>query len=225
MANHDVVAVGASAGGFQALRELAKGLPRDFPAALLVTIHLHPEASDVVPELIDRAGPLPAAFAKDGQEIVPGGIYIAPPDLHLLMDQERVLLRRGPRENGARPAIDPMFRSVAVHYRSRAIGVVLTGRLNDGSSGLQAIKGCGGIAIVQDPHEAQAPDMPASALAATSVDHVAPLNEITALLSRLVRQPAREPGPQPPEDLRREVSIAAHRDSDMRTSERLGERS
>jgi two-component system chemotaxis response regulator CheB len=224
MANHDVVAIGASAGGFQALSELAKGLPGDFPAALLVTIHLHPEASRVLPDLIDRAGPLPAAFAEDGEEIAAGGIYIAPPDRHLLVDEGRVILRRGPRENGARPAIDPMFRSVALSYGNRAIGVILTGGLNDGSSGLHAIKRCGGIAVVQDPRDAQNPDMPTSALAATPVDHVVKLGDMAGLLSRLVAQPAGRGAPAP-DDLRREVSIAAERDSDMATNDRLGERS
>jgi two-component system chemotaxis response regulator CheB len=224
MANHDIVAIGASAGGFQALRELASGLPGDFPAALLVTIHLHPEASKVLPDLVDRAGPLPAAFAEDGEEIARGGIYIAPPDLHLLVDQGRVMLRRGPRENGTRPAIDPMFRSIALNYGSRAIGVILTGGLNDGSSGLNAIKRCGGIAVVQDPRDARYPDMPTSALAATPVDHVVKLGEMAALLRRLAAQPA-EPGPMPPAALRREVAIAAERDSSMGGNEELGERS
>ena len=224
MANRDVVAIGASAGGFQALSELAKGLPGDFPAALLVTIHVHPEATNVLPDLIDRAGPLPAAFAKDGEEIAPGGIYIAPPDRHLLVDEGRVMLRRGPRENGARPAIDPMLRSVALSYGSRAIGVILTGRLDDGSSGLHAIKRCGGLAIVQDPRDAPYPDMPTSALASTPVDHIVTLGEMAALLGRLVSQPARAGAP-PSEELRREVGIAAERDSDMALNERLGERS
>ena len=224
MTTHDVVAIGASAGGFQALRELAKGLPGDFPAALLVTIHLHPEASKVLPDLVDRAGPLPAGFAEDGEEIARGGIYIAPPDLHLLVDDGRVMLRRGPRENGARPAIDPMFRSVAVAYGSRAIGVILTGGLNDGSSGLNAIKRCGGIAVVQDPRDAQYPDMPTSALASTPVDHVVTLGDMAALLGRLTAQPAR-PGPTPPAELRHEVGIAAQRDSSMALNEELGERS
>src|SRR5690348_14633347 len=143
MAHHQVVAVGASAGGFQALIELAKALPGDFPAPLVVTIHLHPEASNVLPDLIDRAGPLRAAFAREGDEFAAGRIYIAPPDRHLLVESGRAIVRRGPRENGARPAIDPMLRSIAVHYGSRAIGIILTGSLNDGSSGLQAIKGCG----------------------------------------------------------------------------------
>jgi len=224
MANHDVVAIGASAGGFQALSHIAKRLPGDFPAALIVTIHLHPEASSVLPDLINRAGPLPAAFAKDGEEIAPGGIYIAPPGVHLLIGEGRVMLRRGPRENGARPAIDPMLRSVALCYGSRAIGVILTGGLNDGSSGLHAIKRCGGIAVVQEPRDAQNPDMPTSALASTPVDYVVTLADMPALLSRLVAEPARR-GPPAPEELAREVGIAAERDSDMATNDRLGERS
>ncbi|HKW54941.1 MAG TPA: chemotaxis protein CheB [Stellaceae bacterium] len=224
MARHDIVAIGASAGGFPALSELARRLPGDFPAALLVTIHLHAEASTALPDLIDRTGALRAAFATEGEEIVPGGIYIAPPDRHLLADGGRLLLRRGPRENGARPAIDPMFRSIAYGFGSRAIGVILTGRLNDGSSGLLAIKRRGGLAVVQDPRDAEYPDMPTGALAATPVDHLVPLGGMAALLARLVREPA-GPSPAASEELRREVGIAAHRDSEMATTEWLGERS
>jgi two-component system, chemotaxis family, protein-glutamate methylesterase/glutaminase len=224
VAHHDVVAIGASAGGFPALSELARGLPGDFAAAILVTIHLHPEASTVLADLIARAGALPAAFARDGEKIVPGGIYIAPPDLHLLADGERMLLRRGPRENGARPAIDPMFRSIAHGYGSRAIGVILTGGLNDGSSGLRAIKHCGGVAVVQDPRDAHDPEMPTSALAASAVDHVVPIREMAALLARLVAQPAL-PGPPPSAELAREVGIAAQRDSGLAAAEAMGERS
>lgn len=224
MAHRDIVAIGASAGGFQAVSELAKGLRGDFAAAVLITIHLHPEASNVLAELIDRAGPLPAAFATEGEEIAPGGIYIAPPDRHLLVDEGRVLLRRGPRENGSRPAIDPMFRSVALAYGSRAVGVILTGGLNDGSSGLYAIKHSGGVAVVQDPRDAHNPEMPSSALAATPVDHVVPIAEMAALLTRLVAQPAPR-GPMPSAQLAREVEIAAERDSDMAATERMGARS
>ena len=224
MANRDIVAVGASAGGIRALVELAKALPEDFPAALLVTIHLHPEASTILPDLIGRAGPLAAVFAREGEHISPGRIYLAPPDLHLLADDGHIILRRGPRENGARPAIDPMFRSVALSHGGRAVGVILTGGLDDGGSGLQAIKRCCGVAVVQDPRDALHPDMPTSALAATPVDHVVTLDRLAALLVRLVHEPA-QPGPPPSEDLRREVAIAAERDSDMATNDRLGERS
>jgi two-component system chemotaxis response regulator CheB len=224
MANYQVVAVGASAGGFQALIELAKGLPGDFPAAVLVTIHLHPAASNVLPDLIDRAGALHAAFAREGDEIAPGCFYIAPPDGHLLVERGRAIVRRGPRENGARPAIDPMFRSVAAAYGSHAIGVILTGALNDGSSGLRAIKACGGIAVVQDPRDAAYPEMPTSALAVTPADHVVALREMVPLLKQLVAQ--RVPSDKPPSpEVRREIEIAAQRDSDMATVDRLGERS
>jgi two-component system chemotaxis response regulator CheB len=224
MANYQVVAVGASAGGFQALVELAKGLPGDFPVAVLVTIHLHPGASNVLPDLIDRAGSLRAAYAREGDEIAPGCIYIAPPDAHLLVERKRAIVRRGPRENGSRPAIDPMFRSVAATYGSHAIGVILSGALNDGSSGLQAIKTCGGLAVVQDPGDAAYAEMPTSALAATPVDHVVPLREMVPLLRRLVAQ--RVPSETPPSpELQREVAIAAQRDSDIATIDRLGERS
>ncbi len=225
MAHHDVVAIGASAGGFRALRALAGELPGDFAAAILVTLHLAPDATmSVFPDMIARAGKLRAAFAGDGDAIVPGRIYIAPPDVHLLADGARLRLRRGPRENRSRPAIDPMFRSVAASFGARAIGVVLTGNLSDGSSGLHAIKRCGGTAVVQDPHDAEYPDMPSNALAATPVDHVAPLDGMAALLRRLVAQPTGET-PNVPEDIKREVAIAAQGDTDIGLVDALGERS
>ena len=224
MSHHDVVAIGASAGGVGALKKMIAGLPADLPAALLVTLHLHPHINSRLPEILASAGPLPAAFAEDGEVMRRGRIYVAPPDLHLLADGERLLLRRGPMENGSRPAIDPMFRSVAVAFGGRAIGVVLTGYLNDGSSGLRAIKRCGGISVVQDPEDAEFPDMPSNALAVTAVDHVAPLAEMAPLLRRLV---AEAPGGdrEPPRDIRREVEIAALRNSDMATTDSFGERS
>src|SRR5579872_3261080 len=139
MAGHDIVVIGGSAGGVEAMRRLCSGLPKDFPAAIFVVVHVSPTSRSVLPELLSRAGKLPARHPKQDEVISPGVIYVAPPDLHMLLRDGHVTLGRGPHENRTRPAIDPLFRSAAVAYRSRVIGVVLSGLLNDGSAGLVAI--------------------------------------------------------------------------------------
>jgi two-component system, chemotaxis family, protein-glutamate methylesterase/glutaminase len=187
MAVNRVVAIGASAGGVTALRVLVTLLPRDFPAPILVVQHIGNRPS-ILPELLDRSGPLPAAHAEDNQPLLPGRIYVAPPDVHLTVLEDRVRLHAGPKENHTRPAIDPLFRSAALAFGTGAIGVVLTGGLDDGTSGLQAIKMCGGVAIVQDPETAEDPSMPRSALAYVQVDHCVRMEELAPLLVSLVRE-------------------------------------
>ncbi|MGH7088578.1 MAG: chemotaxis protein CheB, partial [Stellaceae bacterium] len=137
MAHRDIVAVGLSAGGHRALRELAAGLPADLPAALLIAMHLPPLRQSVLAEMLDQAGPLRASFARDGETIRHGHIHIAPPDVHMLARGGQIFLRRGPTENRVRPAIDPLFRSAALAYGPRAIGVILSGALDDGTVGLK----------------------------------------------------------------------------------------
>jgi two-component system, chemotaxis family, protein-glutamate methylesterase/glutaminase len=194
-----VVVIGASAGGVTALRTVVGALPRDFPAPILVVQHIGNRAS-ILPELLSRSGPLPAAHAEDNEPLVAGRIYVAPPDVHLTLLEDRVRLHAGPKENHTRPAIDPLFRSAALAFGTRAIAVVLTGGLDDGTSGLQAIKMCGGVAIVQDPSTAEDPSMPRSALAYVKVDHCVPVQALAPLLVSLSRQAvAPEPPPQPPE--------------------------
>src|SRR5258706_5337010 len=144
MTNRDILAIGTSAGGVQALMALARNLPADLPAAVLVTIHLPSRADPILPAILQRSGPLPANFVKDGERLKKGHIHIAPPDRHLLIESDRILLGHGPRENSSKPAIDPMLRSVAVCCGPRAVGVVLTGTLSDGASGLCALHQCGG---------------------------------------------------------------------------------
>jgi two-component system chemotaxis response regulator CheB len=175
---------------------------------VFVVVHTTSHAPEMLPQILRFAGRLPADPVTDGEAIERGRIYVAPPDRHLLVDRERVLVRRGPRENRARPAIDPLFRAAAAHFGSRVVGVVLTGHLNDGTAGLRAIKRCGGTAVVQDPADAVAPEMPRSALAQVAVDHCVPLSEMAALLIRLVGEPA-GPTPEVPPDVRREAAIAA----------------
>src|SRR5436190_7735727 len=185
-AQRDIVVMGASAGGVETLAELVSGLPEEFPAAIFVVLHLLPTAHSVLPEILDRSGTLPAAAAVDDEDIDRGRIYVAPPDRHLLLGPGRVSLTRGPRENGHRPAVDPLFRSAARAYRQRVIAVVLSGSLDDGTAGLRLVKRMGGTTVAQDPDDALYPSMPASAIANNSVDCVAPLAEMAGLLSRLV---------------------------------------
>jgi two-component system chemotaxis response regulator CheB len=151
MANRDLVAIGASAGGVEALVSLCRRLPAHFPATILITQHLPSHYASNLDQLLSWAGPLPATFAHDGDALKKEQIFLAPPGCHLIADRDRLLLGKGPRENNARPAIDPMLRSVAVCCGPRAIGVVVTGTLGDGASGLKAVQQCGGISVVQDP--------------------------------------------------------------------------
>jgi two-component system chemotaxis response regulator CheB len=197
MARRDLVVIGASAGGVHALRELAAGLPADFAAAVCVVLHVGAFPS-TLPELLEAAGPLPAAHARSGDVLRHGHILVAPPDHHLLVEGEAVRLTRGPKEHHTRPAVDPLFRSAALSHGSRVIGVLLTGGLDDGSAGLQAIKQCGGLVVVQDPSDAEDPGMPGAALRAVEVDHCVALERIAPLLVTLVQQAAPVPAPAPP---------------------------
>lgn len=183
-----LVVIGASAGGVAALRQLAAALPPTFPAPVLIVLHVGAHES-VLPALIGSNCPLSVAHARDGEPLVGGTIRIAPPDRHLMVVDGSLRLTRSPKENFARPAIDPLFRSAALAAGDRVLGVVLTGMLDDGTVGLQAIKAAGGVAIVQDPADAQEPSMPASALSHVAVDHCVALAEIPPLLTRLVSKP------------------------------------
>jgi two-component system chemotaxis response regulator CheB len=218
LANHDLIVLGASAGGVDALVSLCRDLPADLPAAVMVVQHVSPTARSMLPEILGRAGPLPAVHAEDGAPIRPGRIHIAPPDLHLLVtpDGERMRLRRGPQENRTRPAIDPLFRSAAVARGPRAVGVVMSGLLDDGTAGLVAIKACGGISVVQDPADAAWPDMPRNALRGDSPDHCVPMSDMGALLTRLARSAA-GPAIAPPPRIVTEARIAEQELATMAT--------
>jgi two-component system, chemotaxis family, protein-glutamate methylesterase/glutaminase len=188
----DIVVVGASAGGVEALRTLVAGLPADLEASLFVVLHVPPTTS-VLPAILRRAGKLPVDHALDGESVEHGRVYVAPPDFHLLLEGEVVRLARGPRENGHRPAIDPLFRTAALRYGHRVTGVILSGSLDDGIAGLGTIRRLGGAGVVQDPGDALYPTMPRSAVEAGLADHVAPVVEIASLLVDLVTtQVARE---------------------------------
>lgn len=185
MTHTSIIAMGASSGGVAALRTLAAALPETLSAPILIVLHVGTHRSEL-PELLNAAGPLPARHAVDGEAISPGHIYIAPPDRHMIVAEGELRLLRGPKENWARPAIDPLFRSVAETYGPNAVGMVLTGNLNDGTLGLVEIKRCGGIAIAQDPDDAAYPEMPTSAAEHVALDYCLPLAEMPKLLIKLV---------------------------------------
>jgi two-component system chemotaxis response regulator CheB len=219
--NHDIVTIGASAGGIEPLQHIVRALPVDLPAAVFVVVHI-----GVAGRLVDalsRDPGFPVATAEDERPIEHGTLFVAPPDQHLLLSPDRMLLRRGPRENLARPAIDPLFRSAATHHGPRVVGVVLSGNLTDGTAGLEAIKRCGGLAVVQDPGEAPFPSMPASVLANMDVDHVVKIAQLPKLLATLTAQETALPPRDVPEDIRWEAEVAAGRFSDMDEPERFGE--
>ena len=190
MASRDILTIGTSAGGFEALRFLASEFPHDFPASVVVVIHLSSQFRTTLDAILTEAGPLPATFAVDGEKFERGHIYIAPPERHLLLENGQLCLGSGPRENNARPALDPLFRSAALCYGPRAIGAVLTGQMGDGAAGLSVLKRCGGITVVQDPSDAAFPEMPATALSRSKPDHIVGLADMPALFEKLVRRPS-----------------------------------
>lgn len=177
-----IIVIGASAGGVETLTQLVKLLPRELDAAVLVVLHFPSYGTSVLPSILSRAGTLPAKHPEDGEALRSGHIYVAPPDYHLVVEPGRVRLSHGPRENGHRPAIDPLFRSAAMAYQRRVIGVILTGMSDDGTAGLAMVKQKGGIAIAQDPEEALFNGMPTSAIANVAIDYVLPIAEIASVL-------------------------------------------
>jgi two-component system, chemotaxis family, protein-glutamate methylesterase/glutaminase len=192
-----IIVIGASTGGLAALRTIVSGLPVDLPTAVCVVQHIDGHSSHLA-SLLNAAGPLPAADAKDKELIQPGRIYVAPPDHHLIVVGRRLRLSRGPRENFARPAVDPLFRSAAEVFGTNTIGVILTGNLSDGAAGLYEIKRRGGIAVVQDPDEAEAPGMPRSALTYIDVDHCVGVAAMPRLLSELANRHVQSHSFDPP---------------------------
>jgi len=219
---HDIVVVGASAGGLEALDDLIGQLPADLAAAIFIVQHMAPENSGgALTRRLGRHKALEVSLAKEGERIRPGRVYVAPADSHLLLNGTKVLVRRGARENRNRPSVDPLFRSAAVAFGPRVIGAVLTGMLDDGTAGLIAIRRCGGITVVQDPKDAAYPEMPQSALDNLDVDHCVPIAAMGQLLARLVSQP---PGPAKriPADVRTEAEIAERVSSDVEQVDGLG---
>jgi two-component system chemotaxis response regulator CheB len=192
MAGHDIIVIGASAGGVEALTQLVQHLPSDLPAALFVVIHIPSHSHSVLPAIINRNSALHAYHPKDYDAIHSGLVYIAPPNMHLLVKNGFVRLTLGPRENGHRPAIDPLFRTAARSYGKQAVGVILTGTLDDGTAGLAAVKMRGGVTIVQSPEEAMYSSMPRSAIEHVQVDHVLPIEQIASMIVQLAHTPVYE---------------------------------
>jgi two-component system chemotaxis response regulator CheB len=223
MSGFHIIVIGASAGGLEALKALAAQLPGDFPAPILIVHHMAADSTGLaVLRAMSESGSLPCSEATDEEVFVGGHIYLAPADHHLLVAKGKLRVTKGARENRSRPGIDPLFRSAAVAYRSRVIGVVLTGYLDDGTAGLSAIKRCGGVCVVQDPEDAAYPDMPQNAMNHVKVDHVVRLAAMGALLEKLVHRRLEKDAPVP-EDIAIEARIAERVLSDLAAVNALGE--
>ncbi|MDR5835513.1 chemotaxis protein CheB [Caballeronia sp. LZ034LL] len=189
MAERDIVVIGASRGGFQGLKVLISQLPADLPAALFIVLHIGRHAS-VLPELMTTWGRMPARYAIHGGVIERGTVHVAPPDRHLVLSDGRMWLNDGAKENFARPAADPLFRSAAMEYGPRVIGVVMSGDLDDGAAGLANIRAQHGFAIVQDPDDCEAASMPRAALSSCGADMLCTEQELSACIQQAVKEGA-----------------------------------
>lgn len=221
--NPMLIVIGASAGGMAALKELVAQLPKDFPAPVFIVNHMGAHTTgEALVKVLKESGSLACVHAQDQQGFKSGTIYVAPSDQHMLIVEGKILITKGARENRSRPAIDPLFRSAAVAYGNRVVGIILTGYLDDGTSGMMAIKRCGGVCVAQDPEDASYPDMPLSVIANVGADYILPVADMGALLSELVRRelPKSEPVP---EDIVIEAKIAQRVLSDLPSVEALGE--
>jgi two-component system chemotaxis response regulator CheB len=226
MANRDIVVVGASAGGVDALQKMVGVLPADLPASLFVVWHVPPGALGVLPEVLSRAGPLPATHPRDGDAIEPARIYVAPPDHHLLLERDYIRIARGPKENRFRPAVDPLFRSAAYVFGARTVGIVLSGALDDGTAGLWTIKLRGGTTVVQDPADALHRSMPLNAMENVAIDYKLPAEGIGRLVTTLARQRAGPDAILPEherEKIEHEIRVAGHGDALEEWVMRFGE--
>jgi len=217
----DIIVIGASSGGVRLLLDMAAALPVPVPASILLVQHIGTHES-VLPELLMRRGRNPALHARSGLSIEAGQIYVAPPDHHMLVVGKEIRLTREAKENHTRPAIDPLFRSAAISMGPRVIGVVLSGRLDDGTAGLQAVKACGGLAVVQEPKDAEAPDMPASASANVAVDHYVTSATLVETLMRLVDEPVSVPRIAVPPELMCEFQLSAGEGDTMEKLDAIG---
>jgi two-component system chemotaxis response regulator CheB len=218
----NMIVIGASAGGVEALRSVVAKLPRDLPAAVFVVLHIPAYGGSVLPAILTRAGELPAHHPNSAEPIVEGAIYVAPPDHHLVIDGGAVRLTRGPQENGHRPAVDVLFRSAARSAGARVIGVVLSGVLDDGTAGLTAIAARGGATVVQDPADALYPSMPQSAIEHVAVQHVAPADELGDLLARLCKEELPDVEHPASSLLEIEADVAMMEDDAMNQDDRPG---
>lgn len=216
MASGGIIAIGGSAGSIEVIRQICRALPADLNASVLIAVHVRAGNQNLLAGILENEGPLPSSTAVDGEPLQKARVYVAPVDHHLVIEGAFVRLGRGPRENMARPAIDPLFRSAGISFGPRAIGVLLSGMLNDGASGLADLKRCGGVTVVQNPLDAVESEMPRTALLASDIDYRAPASDLPALLNCLVQE---APGPTltPPASIALEVAIAMGRPSDSPT--------
>lgn len=229
MSGHDIITIGASAGGVETLCQLVRELPPNLPAAVFIVLHVPAHGKSVLPKILNRAiakqhgelSSLQAHHPRDGEVISPGQIYVAPPDKHLLIKDGCIQLSRSARENSHRPSIDPLFRTAAREYGSRVVGVVLSGLLDDGTAGLAAIKQRGGVAIAQDPEEALYSSMPRSAIENVDVDYILKVTDICKTLTRLASEPVLESKPLTPQ-LDMEANIAQFDLDTMQDTQRPG---
>lgn len=218
-----LIVIGASAGGMTALKKLVPQFQMDFPAPIFIVNHMSANTTgEVLVKALNESGSLTCVHAQDEQGFKSGTIYLAPSDHHMLIVKGKILVTKGARENRSRPAIDPLFRSAAVAYGNRVIGIILTGHLDDGTSGMMAIKRCGGVCIAQDPQDASYPDMPQSVIANVGADYCLPIAEMGQLLSDLLRRELPESKPVP-DDIVIEAKIAQRVLSDLPAVEALGD--
>ncbi|MEP6683838.1 MAG: chemotaxis protein CheB [Parafilimonas sp.] len=205
-----IIVIGASAGGLDALKMIIKGLPPGFSAPVFIVWHMSPDIRGILPQLFNSINTIHAAHAYDKEPIKTNRIYVAPPDHHLLVEENRVRVTHGPKENRFRPAVDPLFRSAAYTFGNRVIGIILSGALDDGTAGLGSVKQYGGVAIVQNPVDAQVPSMPENAMREVEVDYTVTAGELPALLVKLLQQ---QPSPvnenMKDEKTKKEIEIAA----------------
>lgn len=206
----DIIVIGASAGGFEALKKIVAGLPPDFSASIFIVWHMSPDVRGILPQVLNRVNTIAAANAYNNEEIKPRRIYVAPPDRHMLIEDGKILITHGPKENRFRPAVDPLFRSAAYAFGNRVIGIILSGALDDGTAGLWTVKHYGGTAIVQDPMDAEVPSMPESAMRQVKIDHCVGISELPQLLVRLSKEPVTENvDVMKDEQTKKEIEIAA----------------
>lgn len=220
MQGHDIFVFGGSMGAIEVLSAIAAGLNKNLKASFFVVVHIGPDSPQILPKMLSAAGPFPAAPGQDGETIEQGKVYVAPPDYHMMLRGGKIRLYKGPRENLSRPSIDPLFRSAAVEYGPRVVGVLLSGFLNDGSAGIEAVKRCGGIAVIQDPDDAAYPDLPRNALKSITADFVSPAAGIPAILEKLAATPA-GPASSVPADIETELRIAESVGLKIRPEEEL----
>jgi two-component system chemotaxis response regulator CheB len=220
-ARRDLIVIGTSAGGVEALKRLVRDLPDDLPAAVLVVLHVAPEGPSLLPQILTAAGRLPAIHPHDREGLEYGRIYCAPPDMHLIVESGVVRVLRGPKENRHRPSVDPLFRSAAAIYGPRVIACVLTGCMDDGTAGAISVRRHRGTIIVQDPGDAANPGMPSSVLENAGADYVLPLDEIAPALVRLVGRPSDKVVEAPFEVARADVNEVRFAEVDMDAIENL----